>query len=432
MSLFLFQNFTSFNTVIDKTQAQVVIPVATSGTSLASRLKFPNFPIIGANFNKNPESIKFALLERTGTKWIRTSINMFPYMRYLHLLAKKQDKLSDSEKATIAYFDEQLASIKNAQNRGYKVVLTMRWYFSDIDNLDASIRIPLPNDPRENLYFASAINVIQQVGLKSQIIVVGNEPTLETHPDDMKINSSGQIPMVQFYHRLAIQVDKELQKNGRNNYKLLVGSFNRLNWGEFQSHEAVKRLFMIANNNSFIDGVDIHAHVANMDAVRDQLKFARKLLPNKMLIVTEFSLVRAFFRKLDVSVCQGVDETDFCTKFDISPLTTTRNFINKTLTSISEEKYTASLWNQFFKSRSYLPDDFLKEAYELFTIYGVTLATYGLVNTTPEESSDYVEEEVTSLPWDFNSIFVPATVQTGQVIRMNKYFFDTYVQLPKE
>lgn len=249
------------------------------------------------------------------------------------------------------------------------------------------------------------------------------------------------------------------------------------------SNPGIYRMIEYAKTNENIAGIDIHAHTEdNVDTLKTysseietQLKYARERIGStKRILVTEFSLIHTFQSHYEDQLCVN----DYCTAdvlADLCNLEATRpgpavactdakrieiltswreiDFVNKAKAApgkVSEtdvsHKLDAVNWEKFFYTRPYLPKNYMWRAANLFNQYGVLMATYGYVqeNTnTVSSDKDFVDRRdltLNDLPWVYNALFVPLTVNFEDVttldpfdfkVRTNGYFYRTFRDLPK-
>lgn len=332
---------------------------------------------IGLNFNHNPEIIDFKYVEKTGAEWIRTTPRILDYV---------DGNLQVKE-------DPGLAKVIEAGERGYKIAFGFRWDFKK-----RNLRLPQPGSEREQKYFEYAKNILEQVGPYLQIFKLGNEPNLETLAEDMVRNDEGVIPLVRFTRRLLEEVVKPYYKDHTelNRPDVYVGSFPRLFMKEEQEKEGIIGMITYANESEDITGLSVHLHISKAEQIDQSLQFVRSLMPEKPIIVPEFSFHRLYKKKLDEPLAKGKDGKRFVEQYNYDPnwkLYDWFAYANTNGVSVQE-------WSDLFATLDWYPQHNLLTYYEGFQKYGVVLATYPLLQQSAPEEMD-----ANSNVWFINPVF---------------------------
>lgn len=467
----------------------------------------------GANFNKSPEDIDVSLLSRGESldrvQWVRASINMFELLKTGDL-----DTTSGFDFTASDAFDSKFDAIREANLNQHEVILTLRWDFRTLGNNWNQGRAPLPDHGDFQIYMDLMEFVLTELDGQFDILVLGNEPVLETRDIDQVPKwvftnnhaTPATLPALRtrmdiFYEQMLLHlVDRPTLTDDA---ELFFGAFNKLHrrtwrvaenggptygWDAictiplsasydaaiegvweaecpFESKRAapgIANMIALANHYDDVDGIDLHIHVGSMDATEQQLAYADDTLAHgKDLIVTEFSLIYAFKTALPESVCGetiGAPEQAFCNEQQhaLTQLAatqgipciqdmTTLDLVNITMALPACDKPDRAFWESFYTTRSYLPQesdggDYMTLMADLMNHHGVSIATYGFTqgntnNATVYESTRSSPYTVDGLPWLFNPLYAPVTIESIRcdgppAARSNPYFYPTFRMLP--
>ncbi|UPK72070.1 hypothetical protein [Chitinophaga filiformis] len=312
---------------------------------------------IGANFNHDPEIIDFVYLRKTPVEWIRTTPYIFEYIR------------GEKDPATAP----GLQKVIDAKKAGYKVAFGFRWDFKKYKQ-----RIPVPGSAEEKKYFATATAILDRVGAYIDIFKLGNEPNLETMEADLQVNAEGVVPLVRFMERLLNEVVEPYyrQHNELTRPDVYVGSLPALFEEEQQQKPGVTGLIRLAQENIRIKGLAIHLHISDSLDMENAFRFVRTIMPDKPVIVPEFSLFRLYNHYLSDELGSTAAGISFAHKYHYPPGMKLYEWYSKANT----EKVSSDEWADLFASRSWFPPHFMQTYYRYFRKYGVVLATYGYLS----------------------------------------------------
>ncbi len=334
-------------------------------------------PILGANFNHQPEIIDFRYLEKSRTNWVRTTPYIFEYI--------------NGEKS--ASGDPGLGNVVEAGKRGYKVAFGYRWDFKKHDQ-----RIPAPDSEREKHYFTIARQMLEEVGPYVQIFKLGNEPILETKRADMQPDPSGTIPLVRFMQRLKDQVvlpfyedHPEIQLPA-----VFVGSIQALFDEEIQNIPATDGLIRFANDDNDITGLALHLHIADTTEIPQAFEYARAIMPEKPFIIPEFSLNRMYRKHMSEPLDATPAGKTFAERYNRDPKWKMYEWYSEA----NSNRVSPAEWNACLASRSWYPENYIKTYFRYYRRYGVVMASYPLLQ-------QYCPNKVTanSAAWFLNPIF---------------------------
>lgn len=382
----------------------------------------------GGNYNVDPETFRNLLVIRANIPWFRGILDLYKLKR-------------ERERGVYSATSEmglKISSFKAAKAHGLKTVLSLKSPF-----LEHGLRVP---SPTEDVAWLDQVRFLaDQLANDVDIFVVGNEPIVETQDIDMAYDPVLLYnPMSRYYIRIARTLDETFKARSiRANKKIFMGSFNRLDSPPKRDIDGVQRMITFAKRDSSIDGVDLHIHVPSMAAAEQQLAYIRNELgnSNKLLIVTEFSLMWLFKQHLSDSLCfsNGLLSRTFCDHLRLEPLgqellglrgvATELEFINAILRAPLDRKISSEVFAEFFTSRPYLPADYMAEAYAQFNQYGVGMASYTFDQNDPNDSDTWVWQGAYTLedtPTRLYPLFVPQAVRKDYAIPFNSYLYPPF------
>jgi len=312
---------------------------------------------IGANFNHDPEIIDMAVLRRTPVEWIRTTPYIFEYIN------------GEKDPATGA----GLQKVIDAAKAGYKVAFGFRWDFKKY-----KLRIPQPGSAEEKKYFATATAILERVGPYLDVFKLGNEPNLETMEPDLQLNEEGIVPLVRFTERLLDEVVEPYYKKYPELTRpdVYTGSLPALFEEQQQQKPGVQGLIRLAQENSRIKGLSVHLHISDSTDMDKAFQFVRSIMPDKPIIIPEFSLFRLYNHHLSDELGSTEAGVKFAAKYHYQPGMKLYEWYSKANT----EKVSAAEWSDLFTSRAWFPPHFMQTYYRYFQKYGVVLATYGYLS----------------------------------------------------
>jgi hypothetical protein len=358
---------------------------------------------IGANYNHNPEIIDFNYLKKTPVEWIRTTPYIFDYIN--------GEKDVDTETG--------LQNVINAKNKGYKVAFGFRWDFKKY-----KLKIPAPNSIEEKKYFRVALQIIERVGSAIDIFKLGNEPNGETLPEDLQKNAEGIVPLVRFTERLLTEVVEPYYALHKNLKKpdVYAGSLPRLFLKKEQINPGVIGLIQLAQDNSGIKGLSVHLHIADSTEMDNAFDFVRSIMPQKPIIIPEYSLFRLYNKHLTDELGDSDNGKVFAAKYNYPASMKTYQWYSKA----NSQRVSATEWSDFFASRYWFPQHFMQTFYRYFQKFGVVLATYGYIS-----QSALKKMAPDSPTWFINPIFPTKSlnVQPDGSYTANPLWYDDFVDI---
>jgi hypothetical protein len=352
----------------------------------------PPAGVLGANFNGDPATVEFAELKDISATWLR---GFFPM--------RDADEGSISDKP-------QIAKLLEAKKRGFGTVLSLKIPNSQQD-------IPTPGSPAWKTAFARLDKVLPTVLDRVDILVIGNEPFLETRKEqrDRRLNL--------FYEKLAQRVIDYRDNHSAGKTKLYMGALNHLDWKGGQTG-ATARWMRFVKKTKAIDGVDIHPHVTSLAGAKQYLDYVLpRMRPEQKFLATEFSLVLLWKQHLTDPVSPR-----FARAYEDAQ----GKKVWEVLRSATEEPFSQKKWDDFLSMSPWFADNknYLRDQVEQFRKTGrLAVATYG-VSQDKAMTSDFGAKKN---PWMLNSLFCPYTVQSGKgsLPGRNRVWIDQFRALQK-
>lgn len=358
---------------------------------------------IGANFNHNPEIIDFNYLQKTPVEWIRTTPYIFEYIYGL------------KDPAT----EPGLQKLIDAKKNGYKIAFGFRWDFKKF-NLD----IPKPGSADEKKYFDVAKAILNRVGGCVSIFKLGNEPNLETKQSDLQMNNEGYVPLVKFTERLLTEVVEPYYAKYKHVKRpdIYTGSLPRLFLKAEQNIPGVIGLIQLAQNDKRIKGLSVHLHISDSIEMEQAFRFVRSIMPDKPIIIPEFSLYRLFNQHNSDELGDNTAGINFANKYGYENSLKLYEWYSKA----NSQRVSAEEWHAMFNSRTWFPKNFMQTYYRFFKKYGVVLATYGFLS-----QSAPAKMNAKSPTWFINPIFPVKSLQpqADGSFSPNPLWFDDFIDV---
>lgn len=350
---------------------------------------------VGINVNGQFNVMKFENVERSGTTWVRGFLDFFQLYPY-------EDNLET---------DARVQKFIELKNRGYKTILNIKWNFS-------SKSFPAAESEQMQDYKAYLEKMLDKVWASTDIIVVGNEPFIESRKAER-----GNALLV-FYQEIANTI-RIYRDNKSRSVPIYVGAFNNL-YLEGWRTEAVNDLMGFARNNDWIAGIDLHIHHAEIDQINAFVDYADlRIRENQKILITEFSLKDHFRSKMEETI-----PTAFAEQYGLDPQTQNYQYIDRAL----KNSVPRPQWVDFLSSSSWFENrkHYLWNAYQRFTSYEkFHIATYALRQSYPFDKNFTAN----TTPWILNGLFGNRTVRpdpdTGQD-QFNYAWIDDFTKIQGE
>lgn len=218
--------------------------------------------VLGVNFNEQPSGTSPAVLDDLRAKWVRGFVP----------LTDLDTKPAPRQPA--------VSTLLSFAGDGYGTVLSLKFPYQDKP-------LPQPGTSAMDAELTRLDKVLDAALGKVDILVVGNEPFLETRPQDRATLLNP------FYEAVAAHVIAERKKRFGSDCRtrLYMGALNRLDDPEWRT-PAVNGWLAHVKATPEIEGVDIHPHVSGIEEAE---AFTHHVLPrirsDQFFLATEFSLV---------------------------------------------------------------------------------------------------------------------------------------------
>lgn len=311
--------------------------VLISGVTYATKL--------GVNYNGFSRAYRSEDVARSGASWMRVFIDV----RRLQALGPDAFRR-----------DRDLLAIKRMHQDGYHVIVNLKYdYSSGTFPADAS-------SAEFKALRAFTTQVLQQVYASTDILVVGNEPFIES-------TTANRAGLVDFYRHITNHVINWSHQTGRR-IPIYIGAFNHLEKPRART-PAVKALMRYARNTPAIAGIDLHLHVQAVDQMQQAMRFARSEIGDeKQMIVTEFSLKNYFRKQLTRQL-----NPRFAAKWQVNPDWQVWQYLN----NVVKKPVPQAQWLAFLRSHQWFTrvDGFLSQAKQAMDDQRVTIATYAIRQT---------------------------------------------------
>jgi hypothetical protein len=364
---------------------------------------------LGANVNESLEWLLPSLMDESHTDWVRGFVPAFQFMR--------------SERSFTS--DEGLKALNAAAHSGRHVVLSIKW---DCKGRGEEGRVPRPDSVQEKQWFQFADDLLDATRGNVSILVLDNELSIDTQKADLDPEANGQIPMVVFLRRLAAHIAAEHRTAADGEpLPLFAGGWTRMDLEEQRQLPATRASIEWIRRDPNISGADYHLHQPDMQSTEEAMRYVHQQIPNKPLIVTEFSLVWKWKAHLEDRVAATPAGVSFVHHYSLPANQTVADF----LTGAFQNRVSQAEWDDFLASQPWFEPDYLERIAPMMAANGIVIATYAFT-LNPFAGNDAASHPVSSntTPWFLNDLFVPTLViAPGRAQSAANYgMFDCYVR----
>ncbi|SEO67843.1 hypothetical protein [Amycolatopsis saalfeldensis] len=349
------------------------LAAATSPEAAARVTAPPPDGVLGANFNGDPRVMTFGELTTAGATWLRGFLPM--------------PRVDDGDPAA----DPTVSTLLRASGQGYGTVLSLKFPY-------APKPLPRPGSAAMNAELARLDKVLPLVLDKIDILVLGNEPFIESTRDDW---ANGALNA--FYEAVADHVVKyrAAHSPGQGKTSLYMGALNHLDEPAWRV-AATERWLTHVRTTPELAGTDIHPHLADPGGGAAYLDYVLpKLGPDKKFLATEFSLVLFWKKHLT-----GRVSAEYASKYHVAPGTQVWQVIKDALA----KPFPQDQWDDFLRTSPWFENNknFLTEQTQKFRATGkLAFAGYG-IGQDAAMSGGFGPDKT---PWLLNSLFATHTVQ---------------------
>ena len=322
---------------------------------------------IGANYNEHFEDVDWRDLEKADARWVR-----------LFLPMPQVDRAGAAEHGAVK-------TILAAHARGYKTILTLKYPYN-------RVAFPKVGSAEFEEQLARTDAVLPLVMGKVDMLVIGNEPFIESRKEDWDANFN------EFYERLAQRVIAYRAQHCGTGCKtrLYMGALNHM------ETPATERWLAFVKATPELDGVNIHPHIRAIEESRPFLDYVLpRLRPDQKFIVTEFSLVWWWQANMAKPA-----PTAFLAKYGFPAGTQNWQVIQAAL----KNPFPKAEWDAFLSASPWFENrkHYLRNQMKLFNDTGrLAVATYGF----KQGSSMSAEWGPKKVPWLLNSVVAGRSVQ---------------------
>ncbi|MEH0152867.1 hypothetical protein V6R21_01910 [Limibacter armeniacum] len=346
----------------------------------------------GINYNGQLDFVDYDNLQRTQTTWVRGFVDFFQFY-------------NDPSKLDT---DVRIQNYLTLKDNGYKTILNIKWDFKG-----KGLSMPAVGSQEMTDYKNFLTQVLNKVWNKTDIIVVGNEPFIET-----PIGERDQ-RLVDFYKEIAKKVKNYRTNQTKNDTPIFLGAINNLYQNSLRTQAVVDLLAFVKEKN-WISGIDLHIHHSAIEDITGSMDYVNtRIRDDQKILVTEFSLMKHWKLKLQENI-----PSNFAQEYGRNTNWKNYQYIDYALKNpVSRPEWVAFLQNSYwFENRKF----YLSNAYDLMTGYNkFYIATYGIRQSYPYGQDFTANTD----PWVLNALYVNRSVvlnpSTGQE-QFNYAFIDDF------
>lgn len=345
---------------------------------------------VGVNYNGQFDQIDFNDLTRTNTTWVRGFIDFFQFYNGGANLDN----------------DPRIQKYLQLKSNGYKTILNIKFQFK-------GKTFPGVNSAEMTRQKDFLAELYDKVWAKTDIIIVGNEPFIESNGNDQ----GGNGPLVKYYRQMCIKT-KNYRDNQSKKNPIYVGSFDNL-YQSSKRKQSVRDLLAFAKNHSWMAGIDLHIHHSSIDQINSVFDWVKpQIRNNQKILVTEYSLMKFWRNQLNKKI-----NTAFANKYNKNPDRKVYQFLDYALKNPVQR----AEWVDFFKMHSWYNSNarYLKTSYDKFKAYSAFhIATYAIRQSFPFNQNFTANTD----PWILNPLYVNRTVvkNLGGQFQFNYAFIDDF------
>lgn len=329
---------------------------------------------LGANFNEDPSTMDFSMLEGLSAGWLRGFVPM-----------PEIDETAAGQQAAIK-------ALLSAHDKGYGTVLSLKFPYNHRP-------MPAVDSADMDAELARVDKVLDAAMGKADILAMANEPFIESLEKDHHGTLNA------FYEKVARHVIAYRRKHFGEHCRtrLYMGSLNHLDKPDWRT-PATDRWMEFTRKTPEIEGVDIHPHVA---AIEDSQKYLDYILPrlrhDQKFLVTEFSLVLWWQQHMRDTI-----PAEFARRYELPADTKVWQVIRQA----TERPFPQRKWQDFLSMSPWFETHkhYLRNQMRKFRDTGqLAVATYGVAQA-PAMVKDFGPGKQ---PWLLNSLYSNLTVEEG-------------------
>jgi hypothetical protein len=336
---------------------------------------------LSVNYNEGLHEIKAGELSLSKAKWVRGFIDFFYHF--------DEQNLNTSPRI-IEYL--------KLNDQAYKIILNLKFNFRGRG-------FPAVNSAQWNNYLAFLAQVLDKIAIKTDVIVVGNEPFIESETTDHNE------PLNTFYKAAALKVHEYLVNKGIS-CPIFIGAFDNMYQDRRQTSVGVDNLLSFCKATEWLAGVDMHIHHTNNNEITEAMTYVNdRIRADQKIILSEYSLMKWWRDHLDQDLSAAFIQAATANPNDKilpPPVGITKcwqyiDFALKNPRSVEE-------WTAFHQHTPWLESrkDYMCSSYKLFKSFSkFWVAAYGVRQNFPL-SADFTAN---TDPWILNSLFTARTVE---------------------
>lgn len=326
----------------------------------------------GVNYNETFGSVRAGELSASKTKWVRGFLEVFNHY-------DNQDLNTN----------DRIAKYLTLKDLGYKTIVNLKFNFK-------TRPYPAINSSTWNNYIAFIDQILDKIIAKTDVIVVGNEPFIESETADYNE------PLNSFYVAAATRVNQYLTAHNLQR-PIFVGSFDNLYQSDRQSTTGVIKLLAWCKSTSWIAGIDLHIHHTNNPEIATVLNFVNEKIRNdQKIIITEYSLMKWWRSNLN----NDLTAEFIAAAHPPAGITKCWQYIDYAL----KNPRTKAEWDTFHQLTPWLESrkDYMCNSFKLFKANShFWVATYAVRQSFPLNTDFTASND----PWILNSLFTARTVE---------------------
>lgn len=350
---------------------------------------------VGLNFNEQLQFIDFPQIDATETTWVRGFVDFFQFYE------------APSSLAT----DGRILNFKRLHPNGYQSILSLKFLFRGKN-------YPAVGSDEMNDYMEFLDTLLDEVWDSTTIIIVGNEPFIETDNEDYGPE------MYNFYitacERVKAYADAHTAK------PIYFGSFDNMYQENRRTLPVLLDLLEYAKNTSWISGVDMHIHHSEMSEMESAMDFVNaRIREDQKIMVSEYSLMKHWRANLHTILAES-----FTAEYGYPENMQVYQYIDQAL----KNPTTIEQWTAFLSSSPWFENrkHYLMESYEdVFSSYDkFFIATYAFRQSYPMN----VDFTGTTDPWVLNGIYANRSVEPDNFgnFQFNYAFIDDFKLIQEE
>ncbi|WP_327654209.1 hypothetical protein [Streptomyces sp. NBC_00483] len=335
---------------------------------------------LGVNFNEDPAGLGATQLKALSATWVRGFVPMTP-----------GDLKGDVTQ------QRAIKALLTAHGDGRKTILSLKFPYAL-----GPTKGPLPTPGSAELKDLLALvdRVLAAVLGKVDILTIGNEPFLETLPEER--NKTLNV----FYETLARHVIEYRGQHGGagSGTSLYMGALNHLDDPAGRT-PATERWLRFVNKTPELAGVDIHPHVTSL---QNAAKYFNYVVPtlrsDQKFLATEFSLVQFWKEHMHDPVSPA-----FAKRYNVDPGRKVWQVIGDAI----QQPFPQAKWNDFISMTQWFDTsrNYLTEQMKAFRDTGkLAVATYGGLQIESMASG----WDANKMPWILNPLYANRTVRPGE------------------